>query len=180
MQWRTSILLRSALRRAASIVEPEGCGGRLGDFDRFKLEMASNQDRQNLRSNLELLRQGHVCDASCVRSQTEACLAAQLLERLDGWPTALVSDQAATAETLPSLLWKVLPRDLPVLRFFENVNEIEWLGEKYAMEVFRDVGSEGVKQEFEILASLCHPHVLRLVCWSEDRTVMTALLSWSS
>jgi hypothetical protein len=48
------------------------------------------------------------------------------------------------------------------------------------MEVFRDVGSEGVKQEFEILASLCHPHVLRLVCWSEDRTVMTALLSWSS
>ncbi len=74
--------------------------------------MASNQDQQNLRSNLELLRQSHVCDASCVRSQTDACLAAQLLERLDGWPTALVSDQAATTETWPSLLWKVLPRDL--------------------------------------------------------------------
>jgi serine/threonine protein kinase len=56
-----------------------------------------------------------------------------------------------------------------VLRFFENVNETEWVGEKYAMEVFRDVGSESVKQEFEILTSLSHPHVLRLVCWSEDR-----------
>jgi hypothetical protein len=31
--------------------------------------------------------------------------------------------------------------------FFENVNETERLGEKYAMEVFRDVGSESVKQE---------------------------------
>ncbi|CAK9254245.1 unnamed protein product [Sphagnum jensenii] len=179
VQWCTSILcisLHSAVTRQAAIVELEACDGRLGAFDRFKLETAVSQDGEDLRSKLELLRQGHVCDVKCVRSQTDPCLAAQLLVRLDNRPTALAAaDQpTTTAEMLSYLLWKVDYRDLPDLKLIgrgasADVLETEWLGEKYAKKVFPGVENKSFEAESANLATLFHPHVVRIVCWSEGR-----------
>jgi serine/threonine protein kinase len=148
----------------------------LGAFDRFKLETAVSQDREDLRSKLELLRQGHVCDVKCVRSQTDPCLAAQLLAKLDNRPTALAAaDQpTTTAEMLPYLLWKVDYRDVPDLKLIgrgasADVFETEWLGEKYAKKVFPGVENKSFEAESANLATLFHPHVVRIVCWSEGR-----------
>ncbi|CAK9230783.1 unnamed protein product [Sphagnum troendelagicum] len=176
VQWFTSILcicLQSAVQ--AAVVEPEACDGRLSVLDHFKLEAAANQDREDLRSYLELLSQGHVCDASCAMSKAEKCLAAQFFERLDSRPTKLAADQDSTsAEILPSLLWKVNRRDLPDVRVigkgsFGEVQETKWLEDKYAKKVFPDVDSKSFKQESKVLARLCHPNVVRVVGWSEGR-----------
>ncbi len=180
VQWCTSILCiclqsASAVRKQAAVVEPEACDGRLSVLDHFKLEAAANQDREDLRSYLELLSQGHVCDASCAMSKAEKCLAAQFFERLDSRPTELAADQDSTsAEILPSLLWKVNHRDLPNMRkigqgSFGEVQETEWLEDKYAKKVFRGVDNKSFKQESEVLACLCHPNVVRVVGWSESR-----------
>jgi hypothetical protein len=178
VQWCTSILCiclqsASAVRKQAAVVEPEGCDGRLSVLDCFKLEAAANQDREDLRSNLELLSQGHVCDASCAGSKDHNCLPAQFFKRLDSRRTESAADQGSTsAEILPSLLWKVNRRDLPTVRkigtgSFGEVQETQWLEDKYAKKVFRGVDNESFKQEFEVLARLCHPTVVRVVGWSE-------------
>ncbi len=172
VQWCTSILcicLQSPVQ--AAVVEPEACDGRLSVLDHFKLEAAANQDREDLRSYLELLSQGHVCYASCARSKPEKCLAAQFFERLDSRPTELAADQDSTsAEILPSLLLKVNHRDLPDVRVIgKGVQETKWLEDKYAKKVFPDVDNKSFKQETEVLARLCHPNVVRVVGWSEGR-----------
>jgi hypothetical protein len=70
LHWVTS-LLRISLEPAASsqdvILAPGACDGRSGALDVFKLETAARQDREDLRSNLDLLREAHVCDATCAR-----------------------------------------------------------------------------------------------------------------
>ncbi len=179
VQWCTSVLcicLQSAIRKQAAVVEPEACDVGLSVLDHFKLEAAANQDRKDLRSNLELLSQGHVCAASCASSEAEKCLAAQFFKRLDSRPTELAADQGSTsAEILPSLLWKVNNRDLPNVRkigkgSFGEVQETKWLGDKYAKKVFPGVDNKSFKQESEVLADLCHPNVVRVVGWSEIRT----------
>jgi hypothetical protein len=176
VQWCTSILcicLQSAVRKQAAVVEPEACDGRLSLLDHFKLEAAANEDREDLRSFLELLSQGHVCDARCASSKAEKCLVAQFFKRLDCRPTELAADQGSTsAEILPSLLWKV-HRDLPNVRkigqgSFGEVQETKWLEDKYAKKVFPGVDNKSFKQESEVLARLCHPNVVRVVGWSES------------
>jgi hypothetical protein len=178
VQWYTSVLcicLQSAVRKQAAVVEPEACDGRLSFLDHFKLEAAANQDREDLRSNLELLSQGHVCDASCASSKAEKCLAAQFFLRLNSRPTELAADQGSTsAEMLPSLLWKVNHRDLPNVRkigqgSFGEIQETKWLEDKYAKKVFTGADNKSFKQESEVLARLCHPDVVRVVGWSESR-----------
>ncbi|CAN5951241.1 unnamed protein product [Sphagnum jensenii] len=178
VQWCTSILcicLQSAIRKQAAVVEPEACDGRLSVLDHFKLEAAANQDLEDLRSKLELLRKGHVCDASCGSSTAEKCLAAQFFKRLDSRPTELAADQGSTSvEILPSLLWKVNHRDLPNVRkigqgSFGEVQETKWLEDKYAKKVFRGVDNNSFKLESMALARLCHPKVVRVVGWSEGR-----------
>ncbi len=183
VQWCTYILcicLQSAVRKQAAVVEPETCDGRLSVLDHFKLEAAANQDREDLKSYLKLLSQGHVWDASCARSTAEKCLAAQFSERLDSRPTELAADQGSTsAEVLPSLLWKVNHRDLPDVRMigqgsFGEVQETKWLEDKYARKVFPGADNKSFKQESEILARLCHPNVVRVVGWSEGRNGVNA------
>ncbi|KAH9560743.1 hypothetical protein CY35_06G123400 [Sphagnum magellanicum] len=179
VQWCTSVLcicLQSAIRKQAAVVEPEAWDGRLSVLDHFKLEAAANQDREDLKSSLKLLSQGHVCDASCARSKAEKCLAAQFFKRLDSRPTELAADRGSrSAEILPSLLWKVHYRDLPSVRkigkgSFGEVQETKWLEDKYAKKVFPGADNKSFKQESEVLARLCHPNVVRVVGWSESRT----------
>jgi serine/threonine protein kinase len=50
---------------------------------------------------------------------------------------------------------------------FGDVYQTEWLGESYAKKVFREASGNSFKVEAEILADLCHPHVVRTVCWSQ-------------
>jgi serine/threonine protein kinase len=52
---------------------------------------------------------------------------------------------------------------------FGKVHETKWLGEKYAKKVFRAAHFESFKTESEILAGLCHPHVVRIVCWALEQ-----------
>jgi hypothetical protein len=174
LHWFTSLLCIS-LQTAASgqdvILAPEDCDGRLGALDVFKLETAAKQDREDLRSNLERLREGHVCGAGCARSQAEKCLAAKFLGTLVHRQTALAADPA-TKKILS--LWRVHPQDLPKVRrigrgAFGKVHETKWLGEQYAKKVFREVGLESFKTESEILGGLCHPHVVRIVCWALEQ-----------
>jgi serine/threonine protein kinase len=174
LHWFTSLLCISLQTAASSqhvILAPEDCDGRLGALDVFKLETAAKQDREDLRWNLELLREGHVCDASCARSQAEKCLAARLLRRIVHWQSALAADPLT--KKIPSLLWRVHPQD--VLKgnrigsgTFGEVYETNWLGEQYAKKVFREANLESFKTESEILAGLCHPHVVRIVCWAKE------------
>ncbi len=174
LHWFTSLLCIS-LQTAASgqdvILAPEDCDGRLGALDVFKLETAAKQDREDLRSNLERLREGHVCGAGCARSQAEKCLAAKFLGTLVHRQTALAADPPT--KKIPTL-WRVHPQDLPkVSRIgkgtFGKVHETKWLGEKYAKKVFRAAHFESFKTESEILAGLCHPHVVRIVCWALEQ-----------
>jgi hypothetical protein len=175
LQWCTSILCSISFQgtpRATysqiDISQPEGCDGRLGAFDLFRLEIAAKQDQEDLRSNLE----PHVCDASCVRSPAEPCLAAHLLRRLDNRPSALGADPMT--RNSPSSLWQVDPQDLPEVKHlgkggFGDFYQTEWLGESYAKKVFHDASGHSYKAEAEILAVLCHPHVVRTVCWSRSQ-----------
>ncbi len=175
LHWFTS-LLRISLQTAASsqdfILAPEDCDGRLGALDVFKLETATKQDRENLRSNSELLREAHVCDAGCARSQAEKCLAARLLRRLVHRQTALAADPLT--KKIPSLLWRVHPQDLPEVSCIGRgtcgkVYETNWSGEQYTKKVFREVSLASFKTESGILAGLCHPHVVRIVCWAKEQ-----------
>jgi hypothetical protein len=173
VQWCTSILcsisFQGTTRATYSQIEisqPEGCDGRLGALDLFRLETAAKHDQEDLRSNLEL----HFCDASCVRSPAEPCLAAHLLRRLDNRPSALGADPVT--RNSPSSLYQVDPQDLPQGKHlgggtFGDVYQTEWLGESYAKKVFREASGNSFKVEAEILAVLCHPHVVRTVCWSQ-------------
>ncbi|CAN5960058.1 unnamed protein product [Sphagnum jensenii] len=158
--------------------EPEGCNGKLNAFDLFKLERASNEDRESLRLDLEHLRQDHVCDNTlevCLRFRSDVCLATQLLEMLDKWAAALADGPMATEIVVPSL-WKVDPRDLRKGQSlgkgaFRKVQETTWLGEKYAEKVFPKNGNESqsLMIESDILTRICYPNVVRIVCWSEDK-----------
>ncbi|KAH9549180.1 hypothetical protein CY35_10G006100 [Sphagnum magellanicum] len=172
LQWCTSIVSICCLQSAATlqdpILVPEDCDGRLGAVDLFKLQRAANQDRDDLRSNLEPLKQGHVCDGSCELSQTDSSLAAHLLERLNSKPTP------TTTEILTSSLWKVDAQDLPDGKVlaggsFAIVLETEWLGQKHAKKVFFGTQEGSFKTESEVLAGLSHPHLLRIVGSSVNR-----------
>jgi serine/threonine protein kinase len=137
--------------------------------DLFKLQRAAIQDREDLRSNLEPLKQGHVCDDSCELSQTDSSLAAHLLEKLNSKPTP------TTAEILTSSLWKVDAQDLPDRKFvgaggFGSILETEWLGQKHAKKVFDDAHDWSFKMESEVLAGLSHPYLLRIVGSSVNGT----------
>jgi len=183
IEWCTLILCSIIPRNVSSagrqtvMFEPEGCNGKLNAFDLFKLERASNEDRESLRLGLEHLRQDHVCDNTmedCLRFRSDACLATQLLEMLDKWTAALADGPMAREIAVPSL-WKVDPRDLPKGNSlgkggFGKVQETTWLGEKYAKKVFHKNGNEcqSLKIESDILTRICHPNVVRTVCWSED------------
>ncbi|KAH9569015.1 hypothetical protein CY35_03G109800 [Sphagnum magellanicum] len=175
LHWYTSLLCISLQTAASSqdvILKPEDCDGRLGALEVFKLETAAKQDREDLRSNLELLREGHVCAASCARPLAEKCLAAQFLTTLVHRQTALVADPLT--KKIPSLLWRVQPQDLLQVNYigrgtFGEVYKTKWLGEQYAKKVFRGANLESFKRESEILADLCHPHVVRIVCWAKEQ-----------
>ncbi len=168
----------SSVGRQTVMFEPEGCNGKLNAFDLFKLERASNEDRESLRLGLEHLRQDHVCDNTmevCLRFRSDACLATPLLEMLDKWAAALADGPMATEIAVPSL-WKVDPRDLHKGQSlgkgaFGKVQETTWLGEKYAKKVFPKNGNESqsLMIESDILTRICHPNVVRIVCWSEDK-----------
>jgi hypothetical protein len=166
LQWCNSIVSICCLQSAATlqdpILVPEDCDGRLGAVDLFKLQRAAIQDREDLRSNLEPLKQGHVCDDSCELSQTDSSLAAHLLQRLNSKPTP------PTTEILTSSLWKVDAQDLPDGKLlgggsFGSVLQTEWLGQKHAKKVFGDASHGSFKMESEVLAGLSHPHLLRIV-----------------
>jgi hypothetical protein len=181
IEWCTLILCSIYPRKVSSagrqtvMFEPEGCNGKLNAFDLFKLERASNEDRESLRLGLEHLRQDHVCDNTtedCLRFRNDACLATQLLEMLDKWAAALADGPMATEVAVPSL-WKVDPRDLPNGKLlgrggFGEVRETTWLGEKYAKKVF-PIESQSLMIESDILTRICHPNLVRIVCWSEDK-----------
>jgi serine/threonine protein kinase len=146
----------------------------LDAFDLFKLETAAKQDREDLRSNLELLRHDHVCDGNCARSEAEECLAARFPKTTVPRPTAVAAVPAATTIKLASLLWRVSPEDLPIVRRlgkggYGEVCETEWLGDKYAKKEFPNTSFQTFKAEAAILAGLFHPNVVRIVCWSKER-----------
>jgi hypothetical protein len=184
IEWCTLILCSMNPRKVSSagrqtvMFEPEGCNGKLNAFDLFKLETASNEDRESLRLGSEHLRQDHVCDNTmevCLRFRSDACLATQLLEMLDKWAAAL-ADGPMTSEIAVPSLWKVDPRDLRKGQSlgkgaFGKVQETTRLVEKYAKKVFPKNGdeSQSLMIESEILTRICHPNVVRIVCWSEDK-----------
>ncbi len=175
LHWVNSLLcisLQTAANSQDVILAPQDCDGRLGALDVFKLETAAKKDREDLRSNLDLLSEGHVCDASCARPLDEKCLAARFLRTLVNRQTALAADPPT--KKIPSLLWRVHPQDLPEVNCigrgaFGEVYETNWLGEQYAKKVFREASLESFKTESEILADLCHPHVVRIVCWAKEQ-----------
>jgi serine/threonine protein kinase len=102
----------------------------------------------------------------------EKCLAARFLRTLVHRQTALVADPLT--KKIPSLLWRVHPLDLPEVNcigrgLFGEVYETKWLGKQYAKKLLREANLERFKTESEILADLCHPHVVRIVRWAKEQ-----------
>jgi len=112
------------------------------------------------------------------------CLASQLLnkmefeERFQAWPTQKKKnyhEELYNGIKLTNWPFVVLanPQDLPKgvplgLGSYGSVCEVNWLGESYAMKIPRYPSTELLKQEIATLASVHHPHIVRLACCVED------------
>jgi serine/threonine protein kinase len=114
------------------------------------------------------------------------CLASQLLKKMEfeeqfqAWPTQEKKNyhkELYKVNGIELSKWPFVvlanPQDLHKghllgLGSFGSVCEVNWLGESYAMKIPRYPSTNLLKQEIATLASVHHPHIVRLVCCVED------------
>ena len=171
IQWQMSLLC-SILVPTSDVFEPTTCDGNLLYTDRFNLLTAAKRDREHLNDLLKCLKGDHVCDGeSCKQNMGEKCLAVRLLDKLDAEEK---EESWLDLKSSPRFLW-VHPQDLQKGRWigrgaFAKVRETTWLGEKFAHKIFVDgpIGQPSFKQEVVASVGLNHPHIVHIVCCSED------------
>lgn len=166
IDWHTSVLCSPVM--VSDVFEKSACDGKLVIAEYFILLSAAKQDRDSLRA---LLKRSHVCDAETCN---QSCLAVQFLSKLDAEEEELV-DRSADLSKSPRFLW-VRSQDLergPVIGEggFAKVRKTAWMGQRYAIKIFRGNTEDNhfFKQEIAAMVGLDHPHVVRVVCCTEHK-----------
>jgi hypothetical protein len=195
LQWSSTILCGILLKHAGQgnqALKPEDCHGILSVRDRYALNIAAKRDQKDLEALLRDLKKNHTCSGECWdgKQVTAPCLATQLLQKID----FQAQSKAAQNEGLPppdrNMLSKwplallISQKDLQSERHvgsggFGEVSKVVWRGETYAMKTPRRDGITAIKQEIETLVGLNHPHLMRLLCWTEEYSYIMELMDMS-
>jgi hypothetical protein len=198
LQWSRSILSSILLKHAGQgndALKREDCHGMLSVMDRYALTIAAKRDQKDLKARLSDLKENHTCSAECwdgKRPVSAPCLATQLLEKID----FQAQSKAAQNEGLPPPDRKMLSKWPPALLISQNdvqpqsyghigsggfgeVSKVVWRGETYAMKRPRRENITEIEQEIETLVGLNHPHLMRLLCCTEESSYIMELMHMS-
>jgi len=171
------------------LLQQVDCDRNLSERDNDSLLKAAKQDQEDLKVRLGNLKGDHACHGErCTGMDiNQQCLASQLLNKMEfeeqfqAWPTTLAKknyhEELYKVDGIKLSKWPFVvlanPQDLHKghllgLGSFGSVCEVNWLGESYAMKTPRYPSTVLLKQEIATLASVHHPHIVRLVCCVED------------
>jgi hypothetical protein len=124
------------------------------------LQQPASQDRESLRTRLTEMQED-----TGARNKQE--IVAYLLKLVTTDPANM---EQTTIHLLPTIEWKNLRHLRHIGRgSFGEVAEVEWLGQKVAAKVFRDVDSRSFLVEARILAGLHHPNIVQIFGVSTGR-----------
>jgi len=160
----------------------------LSERDNDSLLRAAKQDQEDLKVRLGKLKGDHACHGEgCSGTDiNEQCLASQLLNKMEfqeqfqAWPTLAKKnyhEELYKVDGIKLSKWPSVvlanPQDLRKGVLLGEgavgcVYEAKWLGESYAMKIPRYPSRKILKQDIATLASVHHPHIVRLVCCVED------------
>ena len=171
LEWHMSVLWSLLVTEGDVIERLPDCQGKLRISHYFSLQAAAKHDLASLRHLLD----SHVCDGKVCKSD---CLAIKLLEKLDAEGRGLVDRKNPLESNSPLFLW-VKPTQLREgsrgqaelgRGSFARVKETKWLGKTFAWKIFTagKAFKTAFMQEVAVMAGLSHPHVVRVVCCSED------------
>jgi serine/threonine protein kinase len=162
--------------------------GNLSERDNDSLLRAAKQDQEDLKVRLGNLKGDHACHGEgCSGTDiNQQCLASQLLNKMEfqeqfqAWPTLAKKnyhEELYKVDGIKLSKWPSVvlanPQDLRKGVLLGEgavgcVYEAKWLGESYAMKIPKYPSRELLKQDIATLASVHHPHIVRLVCCVED------------
>jgi hypothetical protein len=198
LQWSRSILCSILLKHAGQdnqALMPEDCCGMLSVMDRYALTIAAKRDQKNLKALLRDLKENHTCSGECWdgKQVSAPCLAAQLLKKID-FQAQSKAAQKEYYEGLPPpdrntlskwpLALLISQKDLQSEGHvgsggFGEVSKVVWRGETYAMKRPKRGYINDIKQEIEALVGLNHPHLMRLLCCTEECSYIMDLMDMS-
>ncbi|KAH8950275.1 hypothetical protein BDL97_10G075900 [Sphagnum fallax] len=198
LQWYRSILCSILLKHAGQdnqALMPEDCNGMLSVMDRYALTIAAKRDEKNLKALLGDLEENHTCSGECWdgKQVSAPCLAAQLLKKID-FQAQSKAAQKEYYEGLPPtdremlskwpLALLISQKDLQSEGHvgsggFGEISKVVWHGETYAMKTPRRACINEIKQEIEALVGLNHPHLMHLLCCTEDCSYIMELMDMS-
>jgi hypothetical protein len=198
LQWYRSILFSILLKHAGQdnqALKPEDCHGMLSVMDRYALTIAAKRDQKNLKALLGDLEENHTCSGECWdgKQVSAPCLATQLLKKID-FQAQSKAAQKENYEGLPSLDRETLSKWPLALLIsqkdlqseghvgsggFGEISKVVWHGETYAMKRPRRACTNEIKQEIEALVGLNHPHLMRLLCCTEECSYIMELMDMS-
>ncbi|CAK9269024.1 unnamed protein product [Sphagnum jensenii] len=154
--------LTSELQHVGDNIEGFGeaeCAFKMDEIRKI-LQQPASQDRESLRRRLTEMQED-----TGARSKQE--IVAYLLK-------LLTTDPANMEETTFHVLPSIKPEHLRHLRRigeggFGSVAEAEWLGQKVAAKIFKDVDARSFRVEANILAGLRHPNIVQIFGVSTGR-----------
>jgi hypothetical protein len=120
---------------------------------RSMLKHPALQDRDSLRKRLAEMQQD-------TGAQNKQEIVGYLLKFVTADPGNM---EQTTIDLLPTIERKILPQ-LRILGqgSYGSVTEAEWLGQKVAQKIFDDLDCRSFLVEANILAGLCHPHIVQI------------------
>ncbi|CAK9195096.1 unnamed protein product [Sphagnum troendelagicum] len=198
LQWYRSILCSILLKHAGQdnqALMPEDCHGMLSVLDKYALTIAAKRDQKNLKALLRDLKENHTCSGECWdgKQVSAPCLAAQLLKKFD-FQAQSKAAQKEYYERLPPPERNTLSKWPLALLIsqkdwqseghvgsggFGEVSKVVWRGETYAMKTPRRACINEIKQEIEALVGLNHPHLMRLLCCTDECSYIMELMDMS-
>ncbi|KAH8950277.1 hypothetical protein BDL97_10G076000 [Sphagnum fallax] len=198
LQWYRLILCSIHLKHAGQdnqALMPEDCNGMLSAVDRYALTIAAKRDEKNLKAFLGDLEENHTSSGECWdgKQVSAPCLAAQLLKKID-FQAQSKAAQKEYYEGLPPPDREMLSKQPLALLIsqkdlqseghvgsggFGEISKAVWRGETYAMKTPRRECRIEIKQEIEALVGLNHPHLMRLLCCTEEYSYIMELMDKS-
>lgn len=201
IQWCTSVVYHANICRNVKEPFTElkdfPWSAKIGYQEQLILEKAAEEDWQELMGELQNWFQDHSCSAEgCgnmhVQRDSRYCLATQAIGRWCQKSTtrkigrrnvpklgnAGVEDVSGSGKAdHQSLLWsfdkEVVKHGWPLGSGASgSVSEATWLGSKYAHKIFNVAGLSTLPAEAGALVKMNHPHIVKVVAYSEDSLLM--------